>query len=655
MIHTQKYNTPSSMYAKRGGKRGGVIKACLLMLLMCISGMTAWGAKVTVKVDAPDGMPIAVGDRFYIIITASDCQGEWDVPSHFPGAQLLYQSQGSSQSTVISNGRTVRNFTEEVTLTLRATSEGRFTYGPATKLPASGQKVSYTIVGGRAQSHSGAQTPDNSTSGAAASQGAGSNGPQFVGKGNENMFLRAEVSNSGAYEQQGIVYTIKLYTTYNYIKFLGATAAPKFDGFVVEEEKSNDPQWRLESYNGRTYKVATVARYVIFPQKAGRLTVKGNTYTVSADAMEYYNDPFYRRIQVKRPVQLNITPNDVVVNARPLPSPAPEGFSGGVGQFTISSSLPKQVFKTNNAASIIYTVRGSGNIKYIKLPDLKDLYPATVEVFEPETNISADVVGGRVQGSIKFDYSFMPTETGDLNIPDIKFVYFDPSSGTYQTAVAKGYHIKVEKGAASDKSQKSLHFDDRLMKVKGALEKVHLPDVYKFSYWLWYIIPTLLLIGATAVRMAYGRKYSDVAALRQKRATAMAMKRLKHAVACMKRHDSAHFYDEMLRALWGYLGDRLRMPTSELSRQNVRQVLEARHIKQETIDRLMGLIDSCEYAKYTGGNQEENMKELVDEGVNVINRLEPEFKEGKRLDKAASKGKPTTGYDIDSDLDAPAK
>lgn len=624
-----------------------------------LCSLAASAASVSISIEGPGGgNRIGVGDKFYVIIRATNCAGEWDVPSHFPGAQLLYTSQGSSTSTTNINGKVSQTIVEEVTLTLRAKAEGRYTYGPATKAPAKGRTITYTI--GKASVSPGAaaggsagsgNTNTNSMNGGVATA-SGNGGPQFVGKGNEDMFLRAELSTANPYEQQGIVYTIKLYTTFSYIKFLGATAAPKFDGFVVEEEKVDNPQMRFETFNGRTYKVATVARYVIFPQKSGKLTVKGNTYTVSADAMEYYHDPIYRNIQVKRPVQLTITPNDVMVNVRQLPTPAPEGFSGGVGNFTITSSLPNQVFKSNNAASIVYTVRGNGNIKYLKMPDLKSVYPSNIDIFEPETKVDAEVIGGRVEGAIRFDYSFMPMETGTLTIPEVKLVYFDPASGTYKTSVARGYTISVAKGEASSKSQNRQHFDNALMAVSGDLEMQHVPYIHRFTYWLWYIIPTLLLWGAVIMRIANRRKYSDMAALRSKQANRMAMKRLRFALACMKRNDSANFYDEMLKALWGYLGDRLGMPTSELNRKNVKEVLTSKHISKESIDRLIGVIDSCEFAKYTGGNQKDNMQELVDEAVNIINMLEPQFKAGYKLDRQAEKAQSAVkGYDIDSDLD----
>ena len=215
--------------------------------------------------------------------------------------------------------------------------------------------------------------------------GVDSDKPKFIGKGDGNLFLKASVSKSSAYEQEALVYTVKLYTTYDAIKFIGASAAPKFDGFVVEESKAISSQLNYETYNGKTYATAVIARYIIFPQMTGSLKVTGNTYTVAVDQREYYHDPFFGSMSYSTPLQLNVTPNDLSVDVRPLPVPKPADFSGGVGKFSISSSLKSSEFKTNQAAAIVYTVTGSGNLKYVQLPDLQSIYPSEIEIYIPST------------------------------------------------------------------------------------------------------------------------------------------------------------------------------------------------------------------------------------------------------------------------------
>ncbi|MDE6511786.1 MAG: hypothetical protein K2L00_06820, partial [Muribaculaceae bacterium] len=440
---------------------------------------------------------------------------------------------------------------------------------------------------------------------------------------NEKLFLKASVSKATAYEQEALVYTVKLYSTYAPIKFIGATEAPKFDGFVVEESDETSKSLHYETYNGQEYATAIIARYIIFPQMTGKLTVKGNTYTVSTDEQEYYDDPFFRMLTVRRPIQLNVTPNDLVIDVKPLPSPQPADFSGGVGQFSISSSLPSASLKTNQPASIIYEVKGSGNIKYVKLPDLNSLYPKQLEVFTPTTQVDAVSKGSTVTGSVKFDCSFTPLEMGQYQIPEVALVYFDPSTGRYERSVAKGYTVEVDKGALSEKSQTKnrLKFSDALMPV-GKLSKHRVPIVYEFGYWLWYLIPVLALIVIVCVYRRHLKSAADIVGTRMRKAGKVAARRLKKAAACMKAADRERFYDEMLVALWGYAGAKLNIPTSELNRQNVAQRLLDAGAPHATVDDFVRVLDDCEFAKYAPGSGEDELKSIYQKGADVINELE---------------------------------
>ncbi|MDE6297773.1 MAG: BatD family protein, partial [Muribaculaceae bacterium] len=453
--------------------------------------------------------------------------------------------------------------------------------------------------------------------------------PKFIGKGDSNLFLRASVSQTNVYEQQALVYTVKLYTTYDAIKFIGATAAPKFDGFVVEESKDISHSLIAENYNGKIYATAVIARYVIFPQMAGDLKVLGNTYTVSVDQREYYHDPFWGNMSYATPLQLNVTPNDLVVNVKPLPLPKPADFSGGVGNFRISSELKKANFKSNTAASILYTVSGTGNLKYIQLPDLNTLYPDELEVYTPKTDIQAEVGGSNVSGKVVFDYSFMPLEEGNFKIPPVKLVYFNPETGKYETAEAKGYDIVVGKGEASSKSQvnRRARFDSKLKEVKlSDLKKSEKILVKTFPFWLFYIIPFLLLVVALISYRVYVSSHADMASFNSKRADKIARKRLKKANICMKRGDVDGFYDELLIALWGYMGDKLKMPTSELMRDNIRSVLESKNIGDSVIDGFISLLDICEFAKYSPEGGKAGMSEAYNSAIKEINEVEKAFK-----------------------------
>lgn len=576
---------------------------------------------------------IEVGDVFYIYIEVTDLRDRPSVPSSVPGAKILYFDHTAQMSQMTSVNGNVRQSTSDTwTVTLKAQKEGTFSFGPVSVGGVKSNVLRYTI--GKQGSSGGGREPSRQQPSAATDDD--SSKPKFIGKGDGNLFMRASVSETNVYEQQALVYTVKLYTTYDAIKFIGATAAPKFDGFVVEESKAISNSLSYETYNGKSYATAVIARYIIFPQMTGQLKVVGNTYTVSVDQREYYHDPFWGNMAVSSPLQLNVSPNDLVVNVRPLPAPKPADFSGGVGKFTLSSQLKSKDFKTNQAASIEYIVTGTGNLKYVQLPDLSTLYPAQLEVYTPTTDVKANVGSSNVSGSVSFDYSFMPLEEGTFKIPSIRLVYFNPETGKYETSESKSYDITVGKGKSSGKSQTNsrLRFDPELQDVDASdLSLVHIPYIYKWVYWLWFILPFAMLSISGIVYQNYMKSHADLAAFNSRRANKLAGRRLRKAYANMKKGNVEAFYDELLIALWGYLGDKLKMPTSELMRDNIKAVLDRNGIPDEQTAKLLESLDNCEYVKYSPDSGKASMKKSYDEAIDVINSLERSFKKIKTNEK----------------------
>lgn len=609
-----------------------------LLLLMTAMALSAFAGSVRLRVDIPRGKrSIGVGDLFYISYEVSDINKAPEKPTQVPGAKVMYFDRTGQSSRFSSvNGKTTQSFSYTYTLTLKAEEEGSFNFGPVTVDGVNSNSVSYTIGaaaaavtpqpgGNTSSSSSSSSSPDRDSR-------ADQQGPKFIGKGDGNLYLRASVSKTRAYQQEALVYTVKLYTTYDAIKFIGATSAPKFDGFVVEESKDVSTSLTYETVNGKTYATAVIARYIIFPQLTGDLKVTGNTYTVSVDEREYYHDPFWGSMSVAKPLQLNVTPNDLTVTSLPLPTPQPADFSGAVGTFKITSDLPAAKYESNHASSIVYTVSGTGNIKYVKLPELNDLYPKELEVFTPTADVETSVGSSNVSGKVKFDYSFMPLESGIFQIPAVRFVYFNPATGRYEHSDAKGYTITVGRGAASAMSQttSNLAFGQNLMPV-GHLSKEH--GLYVRSVWYWlllYVLPLAVLVTFALIYRNYIKTHADITAVRSRRASKMAQRRLKKAGTCMRKGESEQFYDEMLFALWGYLSDKLKMPTSELKRDNIRAELLAQGVEAEQADKMIRLIDECEFAKYAPAASGVTMEAVYKEGVEAINGVEESLNRQKK-------------------------
>lgn len=597
------------------------VKNILVILISLFCFIVADAAKVSMQVEMPRGKRgIGVGDTFWISVKLTDIDSKLSQPSNVPGAKLVYFSQTgrSSQSTIV-NGNFSHTTSVTYTMTLKAEKEGNFKFGPLTVDGIKSNTVSYSI--GKKD------TSLSQSGGQSSSSQDDQNGPKFIGKGDDKLFLRANVSKTSAFEQEALVYTIKLYSSYAGVKFAGATSAPTFDGFVIEESKINTIQMDYETYNGKTYATAEIARYIIFPQTTGDLKVLGNTYTISVNSQEYYKDPDWGHLTINRPVNLNVKPNDLIVKVKPLPSPRPANFSGGVGEFEIKSELQNSKLKTNHAASIVYSISGSGNLKYLKLPDLNNIFPSQLEVYSPSVKENIAVNSNNTVGDISFDYSFMPLEEGEYAIPSVELVYFNPSTGKYETKQAKGYNVEVTKGEVSSKSQKKdrLVYNTKLEDV-GVNKSSTKLIVDSLSYWLWYIVPILLLIIAISIYRRRINDLADIDLLKSKKANKVARKRLKKAEMCLRAKDVDKFYDEILSAMWGYIGDKLRIPISDLNRENVRQKLGDAGVNSEDLDSLISLIDECEFAKYSSSLGQISMDNVYMHACDVINKLDNSLK-----------------------------
>lgn len=597
------------------------VKNILVILISLFCFIVADAAKVSMQVEMPRGKRgIGVGDTFWISVKLTDIDSKLSQPSNVPGAKLVYFSQTgrSSQSTIV-NGNFSHTTSVTYTMTLKAEKEGNFKFGPLTVDGIKSNTVSYSI--GKKD------TSLSQSGGQSSSSQDDQNGPKFIGKGDDKLFLRANVSKTSAFEQEALVYTIKLYSSYAGVKFAGATSAPTFDGFVIEESKINTIQMDYETYNGKTYATAEIARYIIFPQTTGDLKVLGNTYTISVNSQEYYKDPDWGHLTINRPVNLNVKPNDLIVKVKPLPSPRPTNFSGGVGEFEIKSELQNSKLKTNHAASIVYSISGSGNLKYLKLPDLNNIFPSQLEVYSPSVKENIAVNSNNTVGDISFDYSFMPLEEGEYAIPSVELVYFNPSTGKYETKQAKGYNVEVTKGEVSSKSQKKdrLVYNTKLEDV-GVNKSSTKLIVDSLSYWLWYIVPILLLIIAISIYRRRINDLADIDLLKSKKANKVARKRLKKAEICLRAKDVDKFYDEILSAMWGYIGDKLRIPISDLNRENVRQKLGDVGVNSEDLDSLISLIDECEFAKYSSSLGQISMDNVYMHACDVINKLDNSLK-----------------------------
>jgi hypothetical protein len=333
--------------------------------------------------------------------------------------------------------------------------------------------------------------------------------------------------------------------------------------------------------------------------------------------------------QFKKTIQAPSTTVDVMA----LPQPQPANFSGAVGHFSLNSSINLRKLKTDDPVTLKMVVTGNGNLKLIKAPTVD--FPKDFETYDVKVTDNTKVTTAGVSGSKTFEYMAVPRNPGTFTIPATDFVYFDPSAGKYKTLSTEAYTLEVEKGAGSSSTSNYSKEDLQVLANDIRYIKTGIPSIipvgnYLFGsmkYWLIYLILFILFV----VALVYGRKvlseHADVDFMRGKSANKVAKKRLRSVEKLLKAQNKELFYTELLKTLWGYVGDKLVLPTAELNKENVSEKLQAHAIDQATIDKLLRLLNDCEFAQYAPSDSEDtSMQALYDRSADLIGTIENTYK-----------------------------
>ncbi len=579
----------------------------------------AAGADVTFTVKAPTR--VYEGEKFPITFRLTNASGSDLKAPPIEGCTLLFgPSTSTSQSYSVTNGRAVSSSAVEYTYYYRADKAGRFTI-PAASVLAEGKRLStkatqFTIHERAERDKPASQRPvavddpDTQTAGRRVNA--------------DDVFVRIILSKSSAYEQEAIGCTIKLYTKYSISSFL-PTRQPSFDGFLIQEVDVQPALNEVENYRGQDYMTAILKRCIIFPQKSGRLTINSGNYDISVVQYDNVNMGMFQ-VRQPRETKIKVSSNTGSIDIMPLPQPAPDGFSGAVGEFTVDSRLVGNSFRTNDPATLIYTVKGTGNIKYIKEPVID--FPSEFEQYTPKSDIDATVNGNDVSGTMTVEYTFVPQSVGEFSIGSDRFVYFNPRTRNYVTLKTPVYPIKVAKGLASaapTADQKDIQNKNSDIRHIYLGEKHssfdHQPVMTRTWYWMLWLGCLVATCVVIFINRNNARRHADVAGMRTAKASKVARRRLRTARKYLDAGDSDKFYAELLRALWGYLSDKLNIPVSQLSRDSIAATLLSRGCRQEDVDSLVEILDTCEMARYTPESSS-RMDATYESSIAVINNLE---------------------------------
>lgn len=571
---------------------------------------------------------VIAGNIFYVTYRLTNGDGSSLNAPAINGCKLLSPRPGVStmQSVQIINGNQTSSTTEDYTFTYRAEKEGSYTI-PAASIVVDGKTY-------KTQSATFKILPPDQTQAGSGNRGGypqadidnidSRDSQAKIGK--DDIFVRVILNKSNAYEGEAIECTLKLYTKFERINSFMMTSPPTFDGFLIEELNTQASLNDVEHYNGQNYITAILKRCIIYPQKSGKLTINSGKYDLSVVQLERVSNGFFISA---RPIEkeVHLQPFTQTINIAQLPQPAPASFNGAVGQFKFESQLSNAEPRTGEAVSLRYIITGTGNIKFLKEP--KPSIPSEFEQYTPKIEENTRVAGSNMTGTVTVDYTIVPQSIGEFKVPALEFSYFDPSKREYVTLNAPGYTMKVAKGtgATTSADQHDIEIKNTdILHIKLGnkhLSKDHTPIIRHL--WYWSIFGCLMLIMVTGFCL-YRRQMridADVVGRRTSRANKVAKKRLKAAENFMKAHQSEQFYEETLKAIWGYLSDKLNIPASQLTRQNIVDTLSSRSVEPSVIDKIIHLLDECEMARYTPDSSlDSSVEAIYNEATDTINAIE---------------------------------
>lgn len=605
-----------------------------IFLILMISASLQMFAKeeVTLRASAPE--VVVNGDQFRLTYTVNSQDVKDFLAPQAKGFDVLMGPSRSQQSsTQIINGKVSSSRSITYTYILMAVSEGTFNI-PSASIEVDGEKIFSNPLTIKVLPKDKEDTNSNQ-----GNSGISSRNQKSSGRITDNdLFVLATASKTKVHEQEAILVTYKAYTTVDLRQLLGKM--PDQQGFYVQEvELPTQKTFKLEHYKGRNYNTVVYRQYVLFPQKAGRLEIPAVTFdAVLAQRVAVSDDPFEAFFNGGGYVEVNkkIVAPKVVINVEPLPS-KPEGYSGGVGTFTMKSDISTTELKANEAVTIKLTINGTGNMKLVSAPEVK--FPHDFEIYDPKIDDNYQLTADGLSGTKTIEYLAIPRHAGNFTIPPIEFKYFDIKSESYKTLKTDAYTLKVDKGDGSSASQQVIaDFTNKesvkvlgtdILFIKTGDSALMQKGKYFFgttAYYLWYIIPFVLFIVFVVIYRKQAVENANVARVKTKKANKVATKRMKLAGKLLSENKVNEFYDEVLKALWGYISDKLNIPVSKLSRDNIEAELAGHGVSDELIKEFIGALSECEFARYAPGNQNEAMDKVYSASVDVISKMENSIK-----------------------------
>lgn len=585
----------------------------------------------TVTVQVPSRVTCGENFRLSYVINTQDVESfrAGNIPEGIEVITGPYTSRSSSFQMI--NGHTSSSSSITYTYTLYAAKNGTYTIPPA-KAVINGKTVSsnsarVTVSGSAPQANrQGAPRMHGSNDG----NGMRSAGSAISGN---DLFIRVSANKKRVHEQEPILLTYKVYTQVDLTQLEGKM--PDLTGFHTQEiPLPQQKSFSVENINGRPYRTVTWSQYVMYPQITGKFQIPSITFkgivvqrNRNVDPFEAFFNGGSAYIEVKR----NVSAPSVTIQVDPLPT-RPAGFSGGVGRFHITASADKKEVKAGEPVTVRVIVDGVGNLKLLKQPVLS--LPKDFDKYDPKVTDKTKLTKNGVEGSMVYDFLIVPRHQGSYTIPAIDFIYYDTTAGDYKALRTSPIVLNVLKGKGkSTVADFTSDKDNDIHNLKTGNVSLSKEDSYflgSVAYACWLLIPLVIFVVFVVIFRKRALDNANIVRMRGKKANKVATKRLKLASQLMKKNKQQEFYDEVLRALWGYVGDKLNIPVEELSRDNITEKLNSHGIVDTTVSIFIEAIDECEYARYAPGDPKGKMEVVYEKAVDAITDIDDMLNSNKK-------------------------
>jgi len=587
----------------------------------------------TLTASAPS--QVSVGEQFRLTYTINTQNVSEFRAGNIPEElEVLIGPNRSMQSSYqMINGHTSSSSSITYTYIVVATKNGSYTI-PAAHATVDGKSIAsntlkITVSGNaRSQTNSGGGQQRQRDNEGAELRDAGS---RISGS---DLFIKVSANKKRVYEQEPILLTYKVYTLVSLTQLEGKM--PDLKGFHTQEvDLPQQKSFKIETVNGRPYRTVTWSQYVMFPQLTGKLEIPSITFNGIVVQQNRNIDPFEAffnggsgYIEVKKQIQAP----GIEIQVDPLPT-RPAKFSGGVGKFNISAQIDKTEVKANDPIKLHLVISGVGNLKLIKQPNVE--FPKDFDKYDAKITDKTKLSANGVEGSMIYDILAVPRHQGKYEIPPIEFTYFDTTTKKYETVKTEGFTLNVAKGAGTGSvsdytGQEDLQLLGKdIRHIKTGDTRQHSVDEFFFGstgYWIALGVLALIFVSLFVIFRQRAIENANITKRRAGKANKVATKRLKKASKLMADNKPGEFYDEVLRALWGYVGDKLNIPVEQLSHDNISQRLAERNVNEDTVSQFMGALDECEFERYAPGDPKGNMNKVFDKAMTAIEKIEETMK-----------------------------